>query len=73
MGEDWQVEPERWLELYLDSLANKARRGMCPAYIAGLIGPGDRESIHPMAAGLTPFRMTGSIISSAKVCETAPR
>lgn len=23
---------------------------MCPAYIAGLIGPGDRKSIQPMAA-----------------------
>ena len=25
---------------------------MCPAYIAGLIGPGDRKSIQPMAARL---------------------
>ncbi len=23
---------------------------MCPAYVAGLIGPGDRKSIQPMAA-----------------------
>jgi hypothetical protein len=23
---------------------------MCPAYIAGLIGPGDRKSVQPMAA-----------------------
>jgi hypothetical protein len=23
---------------------------MCPAYVAGLIGPGDRKSVQPMAA-----------------------
>jgi len=27
---------------------------MCPLYIAGLIGPGDRKSIEPMAARLAP-------------------
>ena len=27
---------------------------MCPAYIAGLIGPGDRKSVQPMAARLAP-------------------
>ena len=50
MDEDWQADLERWLEPYLGSLANKTRRRMCPAYIAGLIGPGDRKSIQPMAA-----------------------
>ncbi|TCM15063.1 SRSO17 transposase [Novosphingobium sp. PhB165] len=50
MDEGWQADLERWLEPYLGSLANKTRRRMCPAYIAGLIGPGDRKSIQPMAA-----------------------
>ena len=50
MDEDWQADLGRWLEPYLGSLANKTRRRMCPAYIAGLIGPGDRKSIQPMAA-----------------------
>ena len=50
MDEDCQADLERWLEPYLGSLANKTRRRMCPAYIAGLIGPGDRKSIQPMAA-----------------------
>src|SRR6187551_2189006 len=27
---------------------------MCPLYIAGLIGPGDRKSVQPMAARLAP-------------------
>lgn len=50
MGGDWQDELERWLEPYLQALGNKTRRQMCPAYIAGLIGAGDRKSIQPMAA-----------------------
>lgn len=50
MGGDWQDDLERWLEPYLKALGNKTRRQMCPAYIAGLIGPGDRKSIQPMAA-----------------------
>lgn len=50
MDEDWEADLERWLEPYLGRLANKTRRRMCPAYIAGLIGPGDRKSIQPMAA-----------------------
>jgi SRSO17 transposase len=47
---DWQNDLEQWLAPFLDALGNKTRRRMCPAYVAGLIGPGDRKSIQPMAA-----------------------
>jgi SRSO17 transposase len=50
MDADWQADLERWLDPFLKGLGNKTRRRMCPAYIAGLIGPGDRKSIQPMAA-----------------------
>lgn len=50
MDEDWQAYLERWLAPYLEGLGNKTRRRICPAYIAGLIGPGGRKSIQPMAA-----------------------
>ena len=50
MDTDWQNDLEEWLAPYLDALGNKTRRRMCPAYVAGLIGPGDRKSIQPMAA-----------------------
>ncbi|KPF89379.1 transposase [Novosphingobium sp. AAP83] len=50
MEEDWQRDLEHWLGPYLKKLGNKTRRRMCPACIAGLIGPGDRKSIQPMAA-----------------------
>ncbi|WP_429600416.1 IS701 family transposase, partial [Sphingomonas zeicaulis] len=48
--EDWRSDLERWLEPFLAGLSHPARRRMCPLYIAGLIGPGDRKSVQPMAA-----------------------
>lgn len=48
----WRVELERWLAPFLDHLGHTARRRMCPLYVAGLIGPGDRKSIQPMAERL---------------------
>jgi SRSO17 transposase len=50
MEEDWQRDLDGWLEPYLQKLGNKTRGRMCPAYVADLIGPGDRKSIQPMAA-----------------------
>ena len=46
---DWEVELGRWLEPFLKRLGHEARRRMCPLYVAGLIGPGDRKSVAPMA------------------------
>ena len=51
---NWKEELARWLEPFLDCLGHKARRRMCPLYVAGLIGPGDRKSVQPMAARLAP-------------------
>src|SRR3954449_7929226 len=49
---DWKEELGRWLKPFLDRLGHKARRQMCPLYVSGLIGPGDRKSIQPMAERL---------------------
>lgn len=46
----WRDELEAWLSPFTAALRNKTRRRMCPTYIAGLIGPGDRKSVQPMAA-----------------------
>jgi SRSO17 transposase len=46
---DWKEELGRFLKPFLDRLGHKARRQMCPLYVSGLIGPGDRKSIQPMA------------------------
>ena len=50
----WKDELGRWLKPFLDRLGHKARRRMCPLYVSGLIGPGDRKSVQPMAARLAP-------------------
>jgi SRSO17 transposase len=49
-GLDWSEELDGWLEPFIEALGHRTRRRMCPAYIAGLIGPGDRKSVQPMAA-----------------------
>src|ERR1700758_693960 len=49
MDVDWQADLDRWLAPFVAALRHKTRARMCPAYIAGLIGPGDRKSVQPMA------------------------
>src|ERR1700692_893950 len=48
-GLDWTEELDRWLEPFIEALGHRTARGLGPAYIAGLIGPGDRKSVQPMA------------------------
>lgn len=50
MDTDWRGELNEWLAPFVAALRHKTRGRMCPTYIAGLIGPGDRKSIQPMAA-----------------------
>jgi SRSO17 transposase len=52
--ENWKAELRTWLSPFLEKLGHKARRQMCPLYVAGLIGPGDRKSVQPMAERLAP-------------------
>src|SRR3984957_12030885 len=51
---DWGGDLDRWLAPFLARLGHKARRRMWPLYIAGLIWPGDRKSVEPMASRWTP-------------------
>ena len=48
----WRAELEVWLRPSLEALGHPARRAMCPLYVAGLIGPGERKSVQPMAGRL---------------------
>ena len=50
----WELELQSWLEPFLTHLHHPARRRMCPLYVAGLIGPGERKSLQPMAARVAP-------------------
>jgi FOG: Transposase len=50
----WEHELQTWLEPFLAHLHHPARRRMCPLYVAGLIGPGERKSLQPIAARVAP-------------------
>jgi SRSO17 transposase len=50
----WSDDLSEWLKPFLARLGHKARRRMCPLYVAGLIGPGERKSVGPMAERLAP-------------------
>lgn len=52
--ENWDAEIRTWLSPFLVKLGHKARRQMCPVYVSGLIGPGDRKSVQPMAERIAP-------------------
>src|ERR1700741_2063516 len=54
----WEGELERWLMPFLERLGHKARQRMCPLYVAGLIGPGDRKSVAPMRTRVAGFNGT---------------
>jgi SRSO17 transposase len=43
---------DRWLAPFLDVLGHKRRRTWAPPYLRGLMGPGERKSLQPMAARL---------------------
>jgi SRSO17 transposase len=50
----WEHELQSWLEPFLKPLRHPARQRMCPLYVAGLIGPGERKSLQPIAARVAP-------------------
>jgi SRSO17 transposase len=50
----WEDELERWLEPFLARLRRKAQRRWAPFYLKGLILPGERKSVEPMAARVAP-------------------
>ena len=53
---DWKEAFSEWLKPFVGLLGHKKRQAMCPLYVSGLLGPGDRKSIEPMAARLAPDR-----------------
>jgi SRSO17 transposase len=43
---------DRWLAPFLEVMGRKTRRTWAPLYLRGLLGPGERKSLQPMAARL---------------------
>ena len=50
----WGEELERWLEPFLARLRRQAQRRWAPVYLKGLLLPGERKSVEPMAARVAP-------------------
>lgn len=55
---DWETELDRWFAPFNEALEHKVRKKWAPIYVRGLIAPGERKSIVPiaerMAAGDAP-------------------
>jgi SRSO17 transposase len=54
LGDGWEGELERWLAPFLARLRRKEQRRWAPFYVKGLILPGERKSVEPMAARVAP-------------------
>ena len=48
------AEQEAWLAPFLAAMGRKTRRTWAPLYLRGLLGPGERKSLQPMAARVAP-------------------
>src|SRR4051794_14586278 len=49
-ADGWEDELGRWLEPFLARLRRKEQRHWAPFYLKGLLLPGERKSVEPMAA-----------------------
>ena len=49
-ADGWEDELGRWLEPFLARLRRQAQRHWAPFYLKGLLLPGERKSVEPMAA-----------------------
>lgn len=50
----WGAEFDRWLTPFLTAWRHKTRRRWAPIYVRGLLAPGERKSIEPLASRVSP-------------------
>lgn len=50
----WEQEFERWVRPFLTEFGHKGQRRWAPIYLRGLIAPGERKSVEPMARRQCP-------------------
>ncbi len=50
----WEAELERWLTPFLERIGRAERRRWAPLYLKGLLLPGERKSIEPLAERVCP-------------------
>ncbi|MBC4016805.1 IS701 family transposase, partial [Siccirubricoccus deserti] len=51
---EWESTFAEWLKPFLGALGHKVRQRWAPVYVRGLLGPGERKSVQPMAARIAP-------------------
>lgn len=51
---DWNEDFQEWLEPFLAAFRRSEQRCWAPLYLQGLIGPGARKSVEPMAERMCP-------------------
>src|SRR3954464_8938003 len=51
---DWEPVFSEWLKPFFEALGHKVRQRWAPVYVRGLLGPGERKSVQPMAARVAP-------------------
>jgi hypothetical protein len=70
----WQLDLDRWLSPFLAVWGDKRRKKWAPLYLRGLLLPGERKSIAPIAARLAPHgagQLRGNVVSTGKVVGVA--
>ncbi|HEX2091471.1 MAG TPA: transposase [Longimicrobiaceae bacterium] len=50
----WVARLERWLEPFLDRPGRAEQRHWAPLYVRGLLLPGERKSVEPLAQRVCP-------------------
>jgi SRSO17 transposase len=53
-GVEWRDEFRTWLAPFLAAFGRAAQRHWAPRYLEGLLGPGERKSVEPMATRVCP-------------------
>jgi SRSO17 transposase len=53
-SQDWEREFGRWLEPFLREFGYPSQQKWAPVYMRGLLAPGERKSIEPLAARVCP-------------------
>ena len=67
-ADGWEDELERWLAPFLAGFRRQAQRRWAPFYLKGLLLPGGRKSVEPMAARVVP----GEVQQLHHVVSTSP-
>src|SRR5262245_23442707 len=50
----WEAEFDRWVQPFLHEFGHAKQRRWAPIYLRGLIAPGERKSVEPMARRQCP-------------------